>query len=444
MVAALAGIDAGGNVVSESTQTPIRTVKRLVAIPLRVLRPDPETVFLAFSLPDAAAMSISGRQSLVVRSTHAASAYADRPLDPAAIARELDVDAVLSGTLVRDRGRVRVNAQVMEVPQGTVLWSRQLEGTLDDLFALEDSLAGSLAASVEGTLSAAGDDVATRAMAVPGGAYRKFLRANEIRYSAVRPTALMEARNLYREVVEEDPAMADAWARLGRIHRIIAKYGHGDADANRELARTHGADPDPFAGLVATLRFCGLPNASIAAWERVRSLDPAKPTSVHHSFHLAAVWARAAELDRDEPLVIRHICWEHLGRVDETRAALAAAKDVAGVEGMMAGATLAAIEGDREECARWMRQIEAVNVSDPEAIALGAMVAATAGLVDECVRLIEWSVSRGYGGAKPLANDPWFASMRGLPAFKAVMEKAGRAMFRLVGGVELLGVGGEG
>ena len=495
MAKALGAIVTGAPTRTGVADAPVRTVKRLVAVPFRVLRPDPETDFLAFSLPDAAAMSMSGRQSFVVRSTHAASAFAGKPLDPRAIARELEVDAVLSGTLVRDRDRVRVNAQVMQVPQGTVLWSRQLEGSLDDLFALEDSLAGSLAASVEGTLNASNDGARTRELPGARSAYRNYLRANEIRYSAVRRSALFEARDLYQACVDEDPTMAPAWARLGRIHRIIAKYGHGDGGSNRkqareafrraldldpdlplahnlytyfeieeegaaenamvrllERARTHGEDPDLFAGLVAALRFCGLLDASFAAHERVRSLDPAMRTSVHHTFHLAGDYARAAEADHDEPYFLRVVACEHDGRMEEAQAAFAAAakSDESGAEGLIAGAALAALRGERDECASLLLQLESFGGVDPEAGALTAMVAARGGLVPESLRSLHQAVDRGYAGVKYIVRDPWFESVRSDPGLGAVMEKAerkvraGRAMFRLAGGVELLGVDIEG
>ncbi len=490
MVDALGTIGGSRNATG-SVDAPVRALKRLVAIPFRVLKPDPETDFLAFSLPDAAAMSLSGRPSLVVRSTHAASRFAGGPLDPPTIARDLDVDAVLSGTLVRHRDRVRVNAQVMNVPDGTVVWSHQLEGTLDDLFALEDSLAGSLAASVEGTLDADVSNAVTRELPA-GSAYRNYLRANDIRYSAMRPTALIEARDLYRACVDEDATMAPAWARLGRIHRIIAKYGFGDGETNRRQAReafqraldlepdlplahnlytffqleeegdaesamvrllgrarAHGEDPDLFAGLVATLRFCGLLDASLAAYERARSLDPAIQTSVHHTYHLAGDWVRAADADRDEPFFLRLVCWDHLGRSEDAVAALtkAASPDQAGVEGMVAGAALAAMTDDPDRCSEYLRRMATVGMHDPEALALVAMIAARADLVPDALRLLDRAVDRGFAAATHILRDPWFDSVRAEPGLAPIAEKAerkvqaARAMFRMSGGGELLGVG---
>src|SRR5205085_10273538 len=115
---------------------------------------------------------------------------------------------------------------------------------------------------------------------------------------------------------------APAWARLGRVHRVIAKYGTEDAMVNRtraeaalrkalelnpdlaiahnfyavleaELGRAkeamvrlihrataHRGDPELYSGLVLTTRYCGLLEASLSAHERARRLDPGVPTSV--------------------------------------------------------------------------------------------------------------------------------------------------------------------
>ena len=86
-------------------------MKRLIVLPFRVLRSDPETDFLAFSLPDAIAASLAGLSSLVVWSSLAAARFADVALDLRAIAKEVDVDTVLTGTLLRAGTQLRLTTQ---------------------------------------------------------------------------------------------------------------------------------------------------------------------------------------------------------------------------------------------------------------------------------------------------------------------------------------------
>ena len=102
----------------------LQPVTRLMVLPFRFLRPDPDTEFLAFSLPDAIATSLSGLESLMVRSSMAARRFAADDGDLAAM-QAAGVDAVLCGTLLRDGDELRVNAQFVEVRSGTVTWSQQ-------------------------------------------------------------------------------------------------------------------------------------------------------------------------------------------------------------------------------------------------------------------------------------------------------------------------------
>src|SRR4029077_11334886 len=100
----------------------VRPVTRLMVLPFRLLRPDAEIDFLTFSLADAVTNSLSPLESLVVRSTLAAARFASNAPDLQAIANEAKVDVVLGGTLLRAGEVLRVSAQLLEAPSGTVLW----------------------------------------------------------------------------------------------------------------------------------------------------------------------------------------------------------------------------------------------------------------------------------------------------------------------------------
>ena len=105
---------------------------RLVVLPFRILRPDPETDFLAFSLPDAITTSLSAAGSLIVRSSAVASRFAGDAPDLKALATDADVDRVVMGTLLRSGDQLRAVAQLVEAPGGTVLTSHTVQAPLGD------------------------------------------------------------------------------------------------------------------------------------------------------------------------------------------------------------------------------------------------------------------------------------------------------------------------
>ena len=144
------------------------------------------------------------------------------------------------------------------------------------------------------------------------------------------------ALNLYERSVEQDPSYAPAWARLGRLYRVRAKIGHEDRKTgyqralalNPNLPEAHhlytalelergrpteamvrlidqakrgGADPNLFAGLVQACRYVGLLEASLAAHERARRLEPQIDTGVHHSLWMAGQYQHAIDAAAGKP-----------------------------------------------------------------------------------------------------------------------------------------------
>ena len=118
----------------DETAAMTHAMTRLVVLPFRILRPDPETDFLAFSLPDAITTSLSGIGSLVVRSSATAARFAGEAPDFKVLAAEAGVDRVVMGTLLRSGDQIRAVAQLIEAPGGTVLTSHTVQSPLGDLF----------------------------------------------------------------------------------------------------------------------------------------------------------------------------------------------------------------------------------------------------------------------------------------------------------------------
>ncbi len=304
---------------SDDSTALARALTRLVVLPFRVLRPDPETDFLAFSLPDAIATSLSGIDSVIVRSSAIAARFVEEAPDLKSLAAEVDVDRVVMGTLLRSGDQMRAAAQLVEAPGGTLLTSHTVQASLDDLFRLQDDLARRM---VEGlSLPLAG--VASPAPDAPRNprAYELYLRGNGL---ARTYEGLQRARELYQQCLNLDPNFGPAWAQLGRCHRVIGKFIDGAADSEvraeeafrralqlnprlsiahkfyahleadigqseRALVRLvreanrHGNDPELFAGLVHACRYCGLFDESIAAHAEARRLDPNVPTSLEQT-----------------------------------------------------------------------------------------------------------------------------------------------------------------
>jgi serine/threonine protein kinase/tetratricopeptide (TPR) repeat protein len=469
-----------------------RALTRLIVLPFRVLRPDPEIDFLAFSVPDAITGSLSGLDALVVRSTAAGQRFASEAPDLKVIAAEAGVDVVVTGTLLRAGDQVRVATQMLEAPSGTLLCSNTAQVSLTDVFQLQDDVARRIVESLAIPLSARDQRTLGQHLPVSAKAYDMYLRANHLGAGTSNPSRLVVARDLYRSCLEEDPGYAPAWARLGRVYRVLAKYGvEGRAESlalaeeafrraleiNPDLPLAHNfytyfeieeqgraldamlrllervgtgaADPHLFAGLVVACRFCGLLEASLAADRRARRIDPAIQTSVQYTYWALGDYQQAALHDVEDIQAVRHGALWMLGRQAEALAGVREALTHApgSLEHWIVESQLAAMEGRRDDCIRHEEAVLGAGFHDPEGLLLHVRELAYIGEPDRALALLNQVVHGGYHCPTALTRDPWLDPLRASPEFVRLVRQAEAGHARAAeayiraGGERILGVG---
>ena len=159
--ALLPALQSGDGAASAREEPEISEVRRLMVLPFRPLRPDPDSDFLAISLPDAITHSLSGLDSLVVRTSLFGAKYAETAPDIRRLAVDADVDLVLSGTLLRAGDRLQVTVQLFQTPSGTLLKSHMAQVAFGDIFELQRELVREVVDGLELKLSGGGTCSAT-------------------------------------------------------------------------------------------------------------------------------------------------------------------------------------------------------------------------------------------------------------------------------------------
>ena len=172
----------------------------------------------------------------MVRSTAASQRFASEAPDLNAIASEMGVDVIVTGTLLRAGEQVRVATQLLEAPGGAVVCSHTAQVQLTDIFKLQDDLAHQIVQSLAIPLSARDQRVLGQNFPVNARAYDLYLRANHLSANTSNRSRLTAAKELYEQCLREDPHYAPAWARLGRVHRVLGKYGAEEQERSIALA----------------------------------------------------------------------------------------------------------------------------------------------------------------------------------------------------------------
>ena len=165
--------DLRGVLTTSDAAEPVKVqqVPRLIVLPFRMLRPDEDAEFLAFSLPEAITMSLSGLESIVVRSSLAGGQFVTESPDLKALATHAEVDLVLVGSLLRGGDTLQVNAQLLEAPGGTVVWSERAQVGWQDIFHLQEDLTRRIVRSLAQPLSAKEEQRLRRDVPASAAAY---------------------------------------------------------------------------------------------------------------------------------------------------------------------------------------------------------------------------------------------------------------------------------
>jgi DNA-binding winged helix-turn-helix (wHTH) protein/tetratricopeptide (TPR) repeat protein len=461
----------------------VRAAPRVLVLPFRWLKPDPELDFLAFSLADAIASSLAEVPSIAVRSSIVAARFGSAPPDLQRIASEADVTAVVTGSILRSGDRVRVMTQLVAAPAGTMMSTAASEAPVDDLFHLSDTLVSRIVEALAGPLTAQGIG---RDVPASGMAYEWYLRANRL---AQDPATYEAALELYRSCAETDPHFAPALARLGRLYRVMAKYSgqlrgrlplaegtlrralalnpelsiahnqlaYLEVDLGRAKdamlrllarARQQPHEAELFAGLVHACRYNGLLEASIAAHHRAIALNPLVATSAVQSY-----WMRGdldTALDESARLAggsLRAMVLAAMGR-DADAIALLKTHEARMPQFLIRQFSIALrtlLEGDRAACLAAIDQILAADFADPEGLFFLARYLARLGEIERAQQALSDVVDQGFAVPSFMRTDPWLAPLRGTTAFERVLASAGRrheeaaAAYREVAGPGLVG-----
>jgi len=183
----------------------------IAVVPFTNMSGDPDQQFFSDGITEDIITELSRFRSLFVIARNSAFQYRDKAVDVRRIGRELGVQYVVEGSVRKMGGQVRITAQLIHTVNGNHLWADRYDRPIEDLFAVQDELVQTLAATVEGRLVADVAELAKRKPTKDMAAYECVLKGRELlgTYNA------RAAEPLLMHAMQLDPSYAQACAFLG-------------------------------------------------------------------------------------------------------------------------------------------------------------------------------------------------------------------------------------
>lgn len=204
---------------------PSRGQVKLVVLPFENLSGDPAQDYFSDGLTDEMITQLAslqpGRLSVIARTTAMHYKGAGKRIDQ--IGRELGVDYVIEGAVRREKDRVRITAQLIQVADQVHLWAETYDRELSGVLSLQAEVARAVAGQIRLTLS--GEKIAELASARPvhSGAYLAYLMGR-YHWHRLTPEDLEAAAGHFRRAVDLDPGFARAWLGLSDSYRHLGSW----------------------------------------------------------------------------------------------------------------------------------------------------------------------------------------------------------------------------
>ena len=210
--------DASVSIVPQAVEKP-----SIAVLPFDNLSGDPEQEYFADGITEDLTTDLSRISGLFVIARHSAFAYKGRSVDLRTVARELGVRYLLEGSVRRIGNQVRINAQLIDGESGGHIWAERFDGTMADVFALQDHVNRRIVAALKINLTAADEERFDQVETTVAGAYDLVLRGVE-RYNVFNSEAVADARKLFKQAAALDPDYARAYANIALTYATEVNF----------------------------------------------------------------------------------------------------------------------------------------------------------------------------------------------------------------------------
>jgi TolB-like protein/class 3 adenylate cyclase len=295
---------AGGAPTPDPPVLPLPQSPSIAVLPFQNMSGDPEQEYFADGMVEEIITALSRIRWLFVIARNSTFTYKGQAVDVKRVGRELGVRYVLEGSVRKAGGRVRITGQLIDTVTGAHLWADRFDGSLEDVFDLQDQVAVSVAGVIEPTLQAAEGRRSAGRPTHDLTAYDLYLQALATYYPITRER-ILKARELLRLAIAVDPHSGSALALAALCQMRLVREGWAEDPENdrrkgvelaREAVQAAEDDPSTLTNAAFVLASFGEDvRTMIALVERALALNP----SFARGWFLGGVlWLWAGQPDR--------------------------------------------------------------------------------------------------------------------------------------------------
>jgi adenylate cyclase len=275
-------VQLNGATLTARMPLPIPDKPSIAVLPFDNLSAEPEQGYLADGFVEAITAALSRIRSFFVIARNSAFTYKGRAMNVREIGRELGVAYLLEGSVQKSGNRLRITVQLVETEGGAHVWSSHYDGTLDDIFDLQDRITEQVAGALQPSIRIAEIERSQRKQPRDLGAYDYTMRAMPHVWKLENEESA-RALELLDKALAIDPKYPLALSLAGWCHGQRAVYNWADdIAASQALARTlaeraaelSGDDPLILAVLGAVHTIVGNLGTARVLLERALALDP--------------------------------------------------------------------------------------------------------------------------------------------------------------------------
>jgi adenylate cyclase len=426
------------------------TTKSIAVLPFVNMSADPENEYFTDGVAEEIINALTKIQALRVASRTSSFAFKGKNQDIRKVGEQLNVTTVLEGSVRKAGTKLRVTAQLVNVTDGYHLWSERYDRELQDVFAIQDEIAGNIVRALRVVLSDAEKRAIEKAPTANVQAYDYYLRGRQF-FHQFRRTGMQFARRMFERAIEVDPGYAIAYAGVADCCSFLYMYWDGSKsnlegadNASRKALELDPELAEAHASRGFAVSLSKQYDEARREFETAIRLNP-KLYEAHYFYARASFQegkleeavrhyqdASNVRPEDYQALVLMAAPLKALGREEEMRAAMRHGLEVAqkhlelnpdDARALYLGAGALVQLGDRERGLDWTRRAYAIDSEDPGVLYNVACAYSNMGQTDDAIACLEKAVQNGFGHREWFENDSDLDPLRGDERFQALMKR---------------------